>query len=789
MYKLYLKISFRFFQKYKIYTLISTLLLAVGLSSALLIITWVNNELSTDRFHPEINQLYLVTSKKNPDVEKWRWFGYSIGDLLKSEYPEIIGSAPLEFLDENLLSQDEKTWFRFEGFATRQDFFKMFGFKILHGNRDKGLESTNSIVLTRESSEKIFGTDNSVGKTLSLRTDENLTFEVSAIIESVPGNSSIQFEYLVHQEAASWGKMAAEIILLEAETDLSEVNEKIKYASRKSKYSRDEESIIRLYPFVDIYFNSDYYPFTHGNKNYPHILFVIAIIILAIGILNYISLALSISVKRSRNIGIKKVLGSSRGTLILQNLTETFILIVLAISIAILSTKLFLPFFSALLDNDLNFEYSIYSLPAISTLTFLLTFILAGIFPAILYSSFKPVLTLKGMLTTGSSIKFFRISLVILLFGSTIMLVVSTFFLKKQLNYMQSKELGYDKENIVKIQFIDPNSRRQDRKEFNNNIAMIENELENHSSIVCFDNGDFPTKTYSMDWSIPSGDLDEQFTINTFSVGAKFQELFNLKVTEGSFFTESDNRRQATGDSTFASIVINQKAAEVLHLSDPVGAPIKNLSWGLFKVKGVVENFHNEHLSDPIKPLIMVCLPYKHYPLLIKMQQGTIPESMKFLEKLFYQTNSKMPFEYEFFDQHLNMMYKKDQLMSKIFTGFSLISIIMAVIALFSFASYSLNQRSHEISVRKVFGARVSNILIMLTSDYMKFVLVAFIIASPLTYFFMQKWLENFAYRIELSLYIFLIVGLLSFIIALLSVAHQCFKAASQNPVNSLRHD
>lgn len=789
MYQLYLKIAFRYFQSHKIYTLVSTLLLAVALSSALLIITWVNNELSTDKFHPNINQLYLVTSKKNPDVEKWRWFGYACGDILKSEYPEIIGSAPLEYLDENLLSPDDKTWYRLNGFATQQDFFKMFGFRILHGNKDNALENTNSIVLTRNSSEKIFGMENSVGKTLLLRSRENLTFEVSAIIESVPGNSSIQFDYLVHQEAANWSRMAAEIILLEEEVNLSEVNEKIKYASRKSKYSGDEESIIRLFPLAEIYFNSDFYPFTHGNKNYPKILFFIAIIILTIGVLNYISLALAISVKRSRNIGIKKVLGSSRISLILQNLTETFLLTALAIAIAIITTKLLLPFLSSLIDKDLNFEYSVYSLTTISIITFLLTFILAGFIPAILYSSFKPVLTLKGMLTTGSSIRFFRISLVVLLFGCTIILIISTAFLRKQLNYMQSKELGYDKENIVKIQFIDPNSSRQDFKEFQKNILLIENELESYPGITCFDNGNFPTKTYTMDWRIPGDVVDEQFTINTLTVGTKYAELFNLKVIEGSFFSESDNRRRAYGDTSITNIVINQKAAEFLHLDDPCGTPVENLSWGFFNIKGVVEDFHNEHLSYSIKPLIMVCLPYKEYPLLIKMQKGTLSESMKFIEELFYKVNTRMPFEYEFFDQHLDMMYKKDQLMAKIFTGFSMISIILAVIALFSFASHSLNLKSHEISIRKVFGAKVSTLLIMLTTDYMKFIFIAFIIACPITYYFMQKWLENFAYRINLSWYVFLIAGTIPLIIGLLTIVQQCIKAAKQNPVESLRYE
>ena len=784
-----LKIIFRYFLSQKVYTLTSLLILAIGLASFLLISLWVANEFGSDKFHPNLERIYLVTGKNNPEVEKWDYFAYHCASILKENYPEIEEFASIAPLDEQQLSSDENHWFQMKGIATQQGFLNILGFELLKGDAGSALLDKNSILLTQKAATRLFGDEDPMGKTVSVRHRQVLLFQVSGIFKDIRDNSSIKFDYLVPYEATHWGRMDAELVLISPGLDLAELNDKIKFTSRETRYSRNEESIIRLFPFSEVYFNSDFYPFLHGEKKYPQILAVIAIIILIISVINYTSLATARTVKRAKDIGINKVMGAVRGQLLYQFLVESFLFTIIAALLAIGITELFLPTINSLSNKSLVLDFSNFNIIQIFLLILLFTFIVSGLFPAILFTSFSPVNSIRGIFVTKKSIRFFRRGLVISLFTFSMILIISTFFLVFQLNYMQSKNPGYSKDNIVKVNFINRYLMMSDREKYNGMIQYLESEIEKTPNFICADNGDFPTEIHQMDWKIPVDGTVDQFTLNTLTIGYKFAELFDINILNGSFFSELRGTRTTKDSSRITYLVVNKKAVEVFKLTDPVGTIVENLSWGTFEIIGVIDDFHFKHMSVPIEPLMLVCLPYKSEPLMIKIKEGTLAESMEHIEALFHEVNPGLSFEYEFFDQHLEMMYRKDRIIAKIVKYFAIISVIMAVVALIGFASYTIEQKSKEIGIRKIFGARLINIMSLLAFDFTRWVLAAFIISCPITYIVMSNWLENFAFRIDIKWWVFILVGLMSIIITLLSVSWQSYKAAKRNPIETLRYE
>ncbi len=767
----------------------SLLILAIGLASSLLISLWVANEFGSDKFHLNLERIYLVTGKKNSEVEKWDYFAYHCASILKENYPEIEEFASIAPLDEHQLSSDENHWFQMKGIATQQGFLNILGFELLKGDAGSALMDKNSILLTQEAATKLFGDEDPIGKTVSVRHRQVLLFQVLGIFKDIRDNSSIKFDYLVPFEATDWGRMDAELVLISPGLDLTEVNDKIKFASRETRYSGDEESIIRLFPFSEVYFNSDFYPFLHGEKKYPQILALIAIIILIISVINYTSLATARTVKRAKDTGINKVMGAVRGQLLYQFLVESFLFTIIAAILAIGITVLFLPTINSLSNKSLVLDFSNFNIIQIFLLILLFTFIVSGLFPAILFTSFSPANSIKGIFVTKKSIRFFRRGLVISLFTFSMILIISTFFLVFQLDYMQSKNPGYSKDNIVKVNFINFYLLMSDREKYNGMIQYLESEIEKNPNFICADNGEFPTEVHQMDWKIPVDGIVDHLTLNTLTIGYKFAELFDINILQGSFFSELLGARTTFGDSSISYVVVNKKAVEVFNLQDPIGTVLENLSWGHFEIIGVIDDFHFKHMSVPIEPLILVCLPYKWEPLMIKIRDGTLAESMEQIETLFHEVNPGLPFEYEFFDQHLEMMYRKDRIIAKIVNYFAIISVIMAVVALIGFTSYTVEQKSKEIGIRKIYGARVMNIMLLLAFDFIKWVLTAFIISCPITYIVMSNWLENFAFRIDIKWWIFIFVGLMSIIITLLTVSWQSLKAAKRNPIETLRYE
>jgi len=785
-----IKIIFRYFLRQKAYTVTSLFILSIGLASVLLIFLWVTDELGSDKFHPNLERLYLVTGKKNPDVEKWQYFAFHCASILKEKYPEIEEYASIVPLDRQQLSSDENQWFYMNGIATQQGFLNILGFELTAGDAGTALTDNNSILLTKEAAERLFGDEDPLGKTVTVRHRQVLPFQVSGIFENVPGNSSIKFDYLVPNEAAQWGRMAAELVLLSPGADPDEVNEKIKFAARETTmFMGDEESIIRLFPFSEVYFNSDFYPFLHGEKKYPQILALIAIIILFTSVVNYMSLATARIVKRAKDLGVNKVMGAFRRQLVFQFLAESFILTIIAATLAIGITVLFLPAVNSLSNKSLFLDFSNLDILTLFAAILLFTFIVSGLFPAILFTSYSPINSIKGIFITKKSIRYFRRGLVIGLFSFSIILLISTFFLILQLNYMQSKNPGYNKDNIVKVNFINFFLMMTDRDNYNGMIQYLDSELGKNPNFICFDNGKFPTEVSQMDWKIPIDGTVDQLTLNTLAIGYKFAELFDINTLEGSFFSELLGARTTFGDSSTSHVVVNKKAVDVFKLQDPIGTVIENLSWGNYEIIGVIDDFHYKHMSAPIEPLILVCLPYKWEPLMIKIREGTLPESMNQIETLFHEVNPGLPFEYEFFDQHLDMMYRKDQIIAKIVTYFAIISVIMSIVALIGFASFTIEQKSKEIGIRKIFGAKVLNITSLLAIDFTRWVLAAFIISCPVVYIIISDWLENFAYRVEIKWWVFLLVGLISIVIALFSVIWQSLKAAKRSPVETLRYE
>lgn len=779
--------SYRYYKSNKAFTLLSLLILAFGLAASLLIFIWVKNELDTDKFHSKLDRLFLVTGKKNPGVEKWDYFAWECSDILKNKFPEILEYASFAPLTTPQLSSDGKTWFILKGFATHQGFLTMFDFNLIDGDINNALEKKNSILLTKNIASKLYGEVNPIGQIIQIRKEKEMDFVVTGVLENNPENSSIKFDYLVLNDPRTWSMMAAEVVLVEEGIDIENLNRKIINTSRESRFYGDDESIIELFPFSNIYFDSDYHPFLHGDKKYPKLMGIISIIILIISILSYTSLATARTMKRAKDTGIRKVMGASTKQLIFQFIVESFIIIAFATTLGSMIAKILLPTYNILTNKNLNSDFINIEIIVLIALIFFFTLLIAGILPAILFSSFNPLKSIKGIFVTKKSIQYFREGMVIFLFTCSIVLITSTMLLSQQLRFMQKKDLGYEKDNIVKVKFLHRYLMRTDMSKSSSMIQFIDDEMGNNPNILTTDNGNFPTRNHLMDWIVSENGENYQFTANTLAVGYKFAELFNIEMLQGSFFTEAQGTK--SDDTGTSYLVINKKAVEVLGLENPIGTIVENLDWGLFKIIGVINDFNNEHLSIPVKPLMMVCQPYKSNPLLIKIRGGTLSESMKFIEATFNKVNPGLTFDFEFFDQHLDMMYRKDMIIAKIFKYFAIIAVVLSSISLFSYASYTIEQRSKDIGIRKINGAYASQIFIMLSLDFIKWVIIAFILACIVSYIPLTRWINTYANRIDVKLWVFALAGLLSLLIALITVGWQSLKAALRNPIDVLRYE
>lgn len=799
MLKNYFKLAFRNLSKNKIYSSINLLGLAVGMACCLVIVIYVLDELSYDKFHGNVKNIYRLlhhydsSDKKEdqtpPSPEEYEvWGNAPVGPVLVNSLPEIKRAVRFTSPTSYLIQGEER---RFQENVVFIDstVFEIFDFKLVQGNPSKALVGPQSVVLSEEMAIKYFGTKDAIGKTLL--ANNRTSFIVTGVMEDIPKNSHLDFDILIsmsylRQQRPDIFEQLGYIdfytyLLLDDNVNLSALEKKIPSILRQ-RFS-DQGYSVSLEPMSDAYLHSKAMrqPGETGSLANIYIFSIVAAFILFIACFNYVNLATARSLDRAKEVGIRKVVGASKKSLILQYMMESITLCLLAGILALLLAAVSFPLvqeltgklFSArrLLSWDLIFAV-IVSASIVG--------ILAGIYPSLVLTSFKPVLVLKGVFRNSPLGITARKSLIVLQFALSIALLASTAIVYSQLNHLKNRDLGFRQEQMLIIDF--GGDRQVSQK-----IETIKRTFLEHPDVTSATSsravpGDFVPNAWT-ELRSAEGDIkgDAPFL---YEVDFEFIDNYNIKIIAGRPFS-----RDFPSD-TARAVVLNRAATELYGYTNPedaVGQPFTQ--WGREgAVVGVVENFHFQSLHHEVEPLALRLAPEGALSKLsLTIESDQMSQTMGDLEKTWNRLAPQRPFLYRFLDESFNEQYKKDVRFGKIFVVFSGFAIFIACLGLLGLVAYTAKQRKKEIGIRKVLGASIAGIIVLLSKDLMKLVLIASIIAIPVSWYFMQEWLNDFPYRLEISLWYFVGAGSVAAAVAFLTIALQSLKAARSNPVENIR--
>ncbi|WP_314509024.1 ABC transporter permease [Xanthocytophaga agilis] len=782
----YLKIAFRSLVRNKAYSAINILGLAFGLACSLMIALWVKDELDMDAFHANESQLYQVFERQYY-VDKTEASYLTQGLLaeeLKKVIPEIQSATGMEEVRTFTL-ESGNTIQKMEGSFAGSDFFSMFSYPLLQGTIVSALNDPGSIAISRRMAEQFFGNpEQAIGKPIRFENKEDLL--VTAVFENIPSQSSIQFDFLRSWTAYikenkwvhNWTNTSpSTFIQLRPEIDPDKVETKIKdfvyQYTEKRKGLRVE---LGLQPYSERYLHS---VFKNGQLNggrieYVRIFSFVAFFILLIACINLMNLATARSAKRAKEVGIRKVIGALRPSLIIQFLSESMVLTITAGVLALFLVMILLPVFSTLTSKHLSLPLA---QPLFWTTLLGVIFItgaIAGSYPALFLSSFNPVRVLKGTLKFDTGSFLFRKGLVVFQFTLSILLIIGMIVMHRQLNYIQHLNLGYDRENLLYIPMEGELIQKYDL--FKTEASKLPGIL----SISRMHQSPTVMEHHTTDISWPGKDPNLTIPFSDTPVGYDFVETMKLQLKEGRDFSKDFGT-----DSV--SYLINETALQKLGYQNPIGQP---LWWGSHKgtIIGVLKDFHFNSVYQTIDPLVMRLDKHMRWgTILIRVEAGKTPDVLTGLEKLHKSLNTNFPFTYQFSDQEYTNLYKSEQIVSKLGNCFSFLAIFISCLGLFGLAAYTAESKIKEISIRKVLGASVRTIVIMLSLDFVLLVGIAFAIAIPIAWYSVHQWLQNFAYHISVQWWIFALAGLLALVIAVVTISLQSVKAALANPVKALK--
>jgi ABC-type antimicrobial peptide transport system permease subunit len=785
----YLKVTFRNIKRHKAFSFINIAGLGIGMAISIFILLWIQDEQSYDRFHEKSKTIYRVYEQWvtlqgaiNPSVST----PYPLGPALRDNFPEVVESMHFSIQYRNLVEYKERRFYEDRFAFADASFYTLFSFPLVKGDPETVLRELNSLVLSQSMAKKYFGNEDPIGKTLTVNTKHD--FLITGIMQDIPHNSHIQvgfvgnFEYLI---ADGWSKRWVDhqyytYLLLRPDTDVEAFGAKIKtYINDNQK---DPTTIhIALQSLEDIHLRShftyDLGGTSQGKALYVYIFFLVAIMVLAIACINFMNLATAKAANRAKEIGIRKVSGASKGHLIKQFMGESFFMSVLAFLFSLICVAVLLPQFNQVTGKNFT-SGSIFNssmLFAFLALT-MVTGLLAGSYPAVYLSAFRPSQVLKGKLRAGAKTRYFRRVLVVVQFSLSVMLLIGTIMIRNQLTYMQDKNLGIKKDNIVYVRL--RGKLLEDHTAFRNELSRIPGILNVTTS------SSRPSRisggTTGVDWEGRTPDQRIHWTV--MSVGFDYIDTFGLEVVEGRGFSQN-----FTTD-TEKAYMINETGAEALGFENAIGKRF-NLWDTEGSIIGVVKDFHMSSLHEKIGPLIIKVHPSWDSFLFLHISTDRIKDVMAQVADIHQKLNPDYPFVYSFLDEDYEGFYRSEERTEKLFQFFSMVAIFISCLGLFGLSSFMAEQRTKEIGIRKVFGANVPNILMQLLRDFIKWVLYANLIAWPIGYFAMQQWLNNFAYRTNWDWRAFVYSGLGTLIIAAATVSYKSLKAASANPIDSLRYE
>jgi len=807
MLKNYLKIALRNFLKHKGFSFINIFGLAVGIACCLLILLFVVDELSYDKYHEKADRIYraglygFIGGNEFNGVVTCA----PMAQTLVDEYPEVEASTRARNFGFPVFRYGDKVFSEERVFWVDPGFFNVFTVSFLQGDPETALDNPETIVLTRSMALKYFGEEDPLGKTIN--ADQRRDYLITGVIEDVPRNTHFHYDFLASlstypdSRSPFWvsNNYYTYFVLREGTSEeifAAKLNELVKKyvgpqiqaaagISLEQFYESGGAYSYFMQSVTDIHLRShlEFEVESNGDISYVYIFSIIALGILLVACINFVNLATARSSSRAREVGVRKTLGSNRPQLIRQFLTETLIMSLLAVLLALLIVQLLLPVFNNLTGKQVTIPYldNVFTIPLLLVLVVFIG-LLAGLYPAFFLASFHPVAVLKTE-TPGSLKKSkMRNVLVVFQFTVSIILIVGTLVVQRQLNYIQNRDLGFNKEQIVIVKKTDDLSDR---------LKTFKQELLNNANILGATNtGNLLGQSFGNSAFHLAGETgDETHLLWTFFTDADFAETYQVEMAAGRYFEEG---READSQA----VVINETAVRDLGLEDPVGAQI--VAFGQtreqeqsFNIIGVVKDFHFESLHTQIRPMIIV--PYgpdnRGRYVSVRIGPENVRETMGFIENTWKTFALNQAFEYEFMGEYFGRVYETDHRTGRIFLYFSILAIIIASLGLFGLASFVTTQRTKEIGIRKVLGASEPQIVVLLSTQFTKWVLLGNLLAWPAAYLLMSRWLRQFAYRGGISVLSFLGASAVVLVLALMTVSSQTLMAASANPANSLKHE
>jgi putative ABC transport system permease protein len=787
MIKNYFKTAWRNLTKNKFYSGINITGLAIGLAVGIMILLWVQNELSYDSFHTNANNIYKINSHigKGTSAQVWEGSPAPLAVFCKQSIPAVVNAVRINPRYEQLLFTYSNNKFTETNTAfVDPSFFTVFSFTMLQGNSAKPFTDDHSFVITASTAKKYFNSEDAVGKILVVNKEN---FIVSGVLKDFPQNSSIQYNILFPMSLyaknfggnGNWKTIDEDLgnyfytiyVQLQPNTSPQTVAKKITqiYQDKRKDDPAVKNNFFALQSLTSLHLIT-----ADGNQSAMQtvrIFLMVAILILCIACINYVNLSTARSLLRSKEVSMRKIMGAARTQLFFQFIIESALLFLFASLLSLIIIYLLLPVYNEISGRHVEFSLTDSNVWVVVAYTITGTLVLSAIYPALQLSSFHPIEALRGKFSLGIGKTSFRKALVVIQFVFSVGLIIATIVISKQLNYLRQKDLGFDKEHVFSFGL---------RNEMHNHFEAVRNELLKQPGVLDVASADGSVAgvngtTSDTYWD--GKEADRTFLIHTNGIDKNLVPLLNMKIVQGSNFTGTP------ADS--GHVLLNETAIRQAGIKDPVGK-----SFTLWQTKGtiigVVKDFNYASLKTAIEPVIFYYSP-SGWTVYIKTTGTDAPGAIASAQKIWKIYTQDFPFEYSFLDEDFNKMYRDDQRTAILFNVFAIAAILISCLGLFGLATYTAQVKTKEIGIRKVLGASVATIIRLLAREFIVLVLIAFVIASPVAWLMMNKWLRDFVYRININGWIFLITGLLAIAIALLTVGFQAIKAAIANPVKSLR--
>ena len=803
----YFKIAFRNLIKHKAYSAINITGLTIRIACCMIILLYICNELSYDKFHQNAGQIYRVVSKIEFEnrIYETTQSPAPMAPALMQEFPEVLNAVRIYrvFWHRNFLRYKEKLFYEDRFFYADPSFFEVFSFPLIQGDQKTALKEPNSLVLTERAARKYFGDDNPLEKILTLNNSKD--YKVTGVIKNIPQNSHFKFDFLASLSPeivnSSWSWQANNYktyILLRKDSSPQELEKKLPFFGEKHlageiesldpEYQKEIERIqpiftYNLQPLTGIHFYSHLLDEFEANSDITnvYIFSFLAFMILLIACFNFMNLSTSRSTMRAKEVGLRKVIGAKQSQLIQQFLGESFIVTTLAALISVVLLEVFLPYFNNIAGTQIKF--ALIDNPSALFMLLGIVFIvglISGSYPAFFISSFIPIKVLRGTLIAGRKGFMFRNIFVVFQFAISIGMIFGFLIVNEQLNFIRKRKLGFNKDNIVVVSLPDAVSRQK--------YEIIKNEfLKNPQVVNAAASSYVPgSERISNNLFIPEGfRRDQAMGYQTLKVDHDFVETYSIELAEGRDFSKE------IALDRIEAFIVNEAFVRRLGWKTAVG---KGLEWDYSvdrkgMIVGVIKDFHFMSLRQKIEPLVLHIYEREFKSLSVCVRSQNISETINLLRIAWSKVRPNIPFEYYFLDDNFNNLYQSEQRLSRIFSYFALFAIFVACLGLFGLASFHTERRTKEIGIRKVLGASASNITVMLSKEFTKWVLVANVIAWPVAYYVMNRWLQNFAYRINVNILIFIFSSLLAIGVALMTVSFQAVKAAIANPVEALKYE